>query len=145
MRIIMAALIAAASSSAVAQTGPWKKIPVPEWSAVGMMENGSELRRHGIVTGWFRFVDAPGRAVAEESEDGEVRRMVAAGSHLDMRASIDCPRRRFRVEGNRIVLKDGTVSQEREVHPDLKAWVPLGGRTRPAAIHQAVCGRKKGR
>lgn len=139
MKTILAILIAVTASPTVAQTGPWTKLPVPRWSAPGMIQEKDILRKGSVVTGWFRFVDAPGRPPAEESEDPEVKQMVASGSHLDMRASIDCTRRLFRVEASRIVSAEDKVSAVQKVHPDLMAWVPLGRRSRPAAIHQAVC------
>lgn len=128
-----------ASLPAAAQATDWTPIPVPEWSAPGMVDRIDQKRTDATITSWFRFVDAPGRPPAEE--DPEVVDALRDGSHADLRASVDCSGKRFRVEGTRIVLPDETIEDVGYV-PEAEAfWVPIDttGHARPSAVFAALC------
>ena len=146
MRIIgtllsAAIAIGAISTSASARTDAmdFKPMDVPAWSALGLVDTVGQKREGAILTTWFRFVDAPGRPRAED--DPEVVDAMRDGGHVDLRASIDCSKRRFRVEGTRIVGPDETIRDVGFVPPGQAFWVPLGHHTRASAAHAALCGR----
>jgi hypothetical protein len=146
MRIIGTLLSAAiaigtVTTSASGRTGEmdFKRMDVPAWSALGLIDAVDQKREGAVLTTWFRFVDAPGRPPAED--DAEVVDAMRDGGHVDLRASIDCAKRRFRVEGTRIVGPDGTIRDVGFVPERQAFWVPLGSRTRASAAHAALCRR----
>jgi hypothetical protein len=140
--ILTTAIALGASATASAQTPRWVPMDVPAWSAAGMADESDQIRRGSVITSWFRFVDAPGRPPAED--DPEVVDAMRDGGHVDLRASLDCGRRRFRVEGTRIVDADGTVVDVGYVPADRAIWVPLGTRTRASAVYAALCRPRHG-
>lgn len=137
-----AAVLLAAASPAVAKGNntDWTPMVVPAWSALGMVDRIGQVRDGAILTTWFRFVDAPGRPPAED--DPEVVDAMRGGRHVDLRASLDCAGRRFRVEGTRIVNADETIEDVGFVPTEQAFWVPLGRHTRASAAYAALCTRK---
>ena len=134
-----AAFCSAASAQAGAQTTDWTPMAVPEWSALGMIDGIDQKREGTTITTWFRFVDAPGHPPAED--DPEIVDAMRDGSHVDLRATLDCRKRRFRVEGTRIVSPDERVLDVGFVPEGEAFWVTLGSRTRASAAHAALCHR----
>lgn len=133
--IALTASITASPSSA--QSPKWTTLDTPTWSAAGMIDSTDQMRRDGVITAWLRFVDAPGRPPAED--DPEVVDAMRGGSHVDLRASLDCRTRRFRVEGTRIVDRDERILDVGHVPAGEAFWVPLGRRTRASAAYAALC------
>jgi len=128
-----------AAASANGNTTDWTPMAVPSWSALGMVDRNARIQDGSTVTAWFRFVDAPGRPPAED--DPEVVDAMRDGGHVDLRASLDCRKRRFRVEGTRIVSPDERILDVGFVPQGQAFWVPLGSRTRASAVHAALCHR----
>ena len=139
--ILTTAIAMISSSAASGQTPRWVPMDTPAWSAVGMMDMSDQIRRESIITSWFRFVDAPGRPPAED--DPEVVDAMRNGDHVDLRASLDCRRRLFRVEGTRIVDAGETIMDVGYVPVDRAIWVPLGLRTRASAAYAALCPQRR--
>ena len=131
--------LAPAAALANGNTTDWLPMAVPAWSALGMIDRAAQVRDGSTVTAWFRFVDAPGRPPAED--DPEVVDAMRDGSHVDLRASLDCRRRRFRVEGTRIVSPDERIVDVGYLPEGQAFWVPLGSHTRASAAHAALCRR----
>lgn len=135
-----ALLVAASPAAAKGNNTDWAPMEVPSWSALGMVDRIGQIREGAILTTWFRFVDAPGRPPAED--DPEVVDAMRGGRHVDLRASLDCAGRRFRVEGTRIVNADETIEGVGFVPTEQAFWVPLRRHTRASAAYAALCTRK---
>lgn len=128
------ALLVAASPASASR---WVPMDVPDWSALGLVDMDGRAVEGSVVTAWLRFVDAPGRPPAED--DPEIVDAMRDGGHVDLRASVDCAGRRFRVEGTRIVDARDAVLDQGMLPTQRTAWVPLGERTRASASFAALC------
>lgn len=138
MRMIAATAAAiAVLASSQAGASDWKPMAVPAWSALGMVDTVDQVVQGQSITTWFRFVDAPGRPPAED--DPEVVDAMRDGGHVDLRATLDCAAKRFRVEGTRIVDREDKVLDVGFVPDADRFWIPLGRRTRASAAYAALC------